>query len=443
MQTLEISNEIKRELFLRQEIIEGQDLLKFIPFISPEYKAPLHLLPLIVELEAILFKDEKRLITLSAPPQHYKTTTIEHFLALAIKIKPKVSIVIMSYNETFATDRIVNIITLLKKMGIKPNPMKSGKTGYMTESGASLIPAGIETGYTGRPADITIIDDPIRTLDDVTSVARTNRVLNTFKGVTETREQNKSSVIVTHTRWHKNDLIGWIQENRKRYLNINIPVLIDGKPLLPEKMGLEMIDIRRLESPDVFKAMYMGVPPNSMSALFRTEVNGELLPKYFTDIPNEYEAFSIGGDLAYTDKTRADYTVVVRGYKAQGKIYIDHVERWQQDIIYTKDRLKQIYNEYHAPIQLEDNGVQKGIVDMLVNEGIYINRQKVDASKYTRALEFASQWNLGNVYIRRADWNSWFVKELFDFTGSGKEHDDIVDACVYMFRGLQSSLAFA
>ena len=430
-------------VFFQERILNDKNVSKFIPFTNPTYTEPKHLELICKELSEITFDGVKKNICLSAPPQHFKTTTLQHWIALHLKVHPKANIVYMSYNETLAMERVYEITKILTKMGIHPDPKQSTKKQYWTQEGGKLTAAGIDVGFTGRKADIIIIDDPHKSLDDVRSVARMQSLINVFTGVVESREQNDTSVILTHTRWAKGDLIGWVLDNRKKYKYINVPVLQNGKAILPERFNLEAIEDWQTKNPDGFRSMYMGVPPNSMSALFRAEVNGEPLPKYFTDIPNEYESFSIGGDLAYTDKTRADYTVVVRGYKAQGKIYIDHVERWQQDIIYTKSRLKQIYEEYKAPIQLEDNGVQKGIVDMLVNEGIYINRQKVDASKYTRALEFASQWNLGNVYIRRADWNNWFVKELFDFTGSGKEHDDIVDACVYMFRGLQSSLAFA
>ena len=358
-------------------------------------------------------------------------------------LHPTINIVLMSYNTTYASHRVVNIITTLKRLGIKPNPMRKGKFGYETQTGASITPAGIATGYTGRPADITIIDDPVRTLDDVLSTAHMESTLRTFKGVTESREQNNSSIIITHTRWHKNDLIGWVLKERSRYSNINIPVITDGVPLLPSFLNLEMIGYKQKELGGDFNAMYMGQPPDSMSAIFRSEVDNKPLPKYYTNTPNEYDSFAIGGDLAYTDKTRADYSVIVTGYKSGEKIYIESVERWQRDFNYTREKLKQVYDKHQTPIQLEYNGVQKGIVDTVISDGVHVNKQKVDASKYTRALEFSAQWNLGNVYIKKADWNDVFLKEVFNFTGSGKEHDDIIDALVYLFRALSRSLSFA
>lgn len=425
-------------VFFEEEIIQKQSLMNFIPFVSPDFNPPYHLKEFVDDLEAMIFRGEKQLMTLSAPPQHFKTTTLEHAVALLIYLRPKTSVVLMSYNFTYASDRVMNIIEILNKLGIEPHPMKKGKSGYRTKDGASITPAGIATGYTGRPADLAIIDDPVRTLDDVLSVAHNRSMINTFEGVVDSREQNESSIIVTHTRWHKGDLIGWIMKNRDKYKHINIPVITDGVPLLPSKLNLEMIETKQKELGDAFKAMYMGQPPDSINQVFRSDG-----VQYYSETPKEYQSFAIGGDLAYTDKSRADFTAIVYMYKANDKYYIENVERWQRDFNYTRSKLKEVYQAHDTPIQLEYNGVQKGIVDTLISDGLYINKQKIENSKYTRSLDFASQWNLGNVLLKKAEWNEWYIKELLDFTGSGKEHDDCVDASVYAFRGLQSSFAFA
>jgi hypothetical protein len=110
-----------------------------------------------------------------------------------------------------------------------------------------LQAAGIDVGFTGRKADIIVIDDPHRSLDDVNSNARMKQLINTFTGIVETREQKKTSVIVTHTRWSKNDLIGWVLKNRD-YTNINIPVITDGKALLPQLFDIPEIEKKRKES---------------------------------------------------------------------------------------------------------------------------------------------------------------------------------------------------
>ena len=41
----------------------------------------------------------------------------------------------------------------------------------------------------------------------------------------------------------------------------------------------------------------------------------------------------------------------------------------------------------------------------------------------------------GNVYMLRADWNTEFVKELAEFTGSKSMHDDQVAALVTGYEG--------
>lgn len=435
--TLENEIIVDEVIHFQECVIDNRDVTGFVPYITPDYNAPDHLTPLTKELAEITFNGVKKNICLSAPPQHFKTTTLQHWLALHLKINPTANIVYMSYNETLATERTYEIIKILNRMGIYGDPKQSTKKQYWTQHGGKITAAGIDVGFTGRKADIIVIDDPHRSLDDVNSNARMNQLINTFTGVVETREQKQTSVIVTHTRWSKNDLIGWVLKNRD-YNYINIPVITDGKALLPQLFDIPQIEKKRKESENVFKAMYMGQPPDSINQVFRSDGI-----QYYTETPTQYSGSSIGGDLAYTDKSRADFTAVVYMYKVENKYYIENVERWQRDFNYSRTKLKEIYSEHNTPIQLEYNGVQKGIVDTLTADGLYINKQKIDASKYTRSLEFASAWNLGNVLIKKAEWNEWFIKELLDFTGSGKEHDDCVDASVYAFKGLQSTFAFA
>ena len=434
--------ELKRALWLKK-IIRNRELGTFVRYATPEFSEPTHLQPIVDALTEIAFDGVKKNICISAPPQHFKTTTLQHFIALYLVLKPTANIVYMSYNETLASQRVLEIIKILERLGIKPDPRQSTKTQYWTLKGGKITAAGVDAGFTGRAADLIIIDDPHKNIDEVRSPAMMQRLINVFKGVVETREQDRTSVIVTHTRWSKGDMIGWILDNRKKYQSINIPVINDGEPLLPSILGLNSIEEIRDGSPDVFLSMYMGQPPNSMSSVFRSELNGVTLPKYYTEKPNEFDSVAIGGDLAYTDKTRADYTVYVLMYKNGSKIYIEHAERWQQDFLYTRGRIKQVYDDYQIPFELEYNGVQKGIVETLENDGIAVNRQDVTASKYSRSLDFASEWNRGNVYIKKADWNQWFLDEVLSFTGSGKEHDDIVDACVYAYRGVSYDIGFA
>lgn len=427
---------IRDELYFRNKICKEKNVIRFIPFATQGYSKPKHLSSLTDELKEITFNNKKVNLCLAAPPQHFKTTTLQHWVALHLKIHPKANIVYMSYNETLATERVYEITKILKKIGIKPDPKQSTKKQFWTEDGGKITAAGIDVGFTGRKADVIIIDDPHRSLDDVTSNARMKQLINTFEGVVETREQNHTSVILTHTRWHKRDLIGWVLENREHYKYLNIPVLIDGEPIAPDLLSLEEIEKKRKTNKSRFNAMYLGQPLESLSSLFQKEI-------HYRETPTEYEGLSIGCDLAYTDSSRSDYTAYVVMYKVGDKYHIEEAGRWQSDINVTKIRLMELYEKYQVPIQLEDNGVQKGVNSLLSNYGIYINRNKIVNSKYTRALDFASQFNLGNVSMKRGAWNQDYIKELLEFTGSGREHDDWVDASVMAFKGLQSSFAVA
>lgn len=58
--------------------------------------------------------------------------------------------------------------------------------------------------------------------------------------------------------------------------------------------------------------------------------------------------------------------------------------------------------------------------------GFYVKTKPVTGSKITRAEPFSSQWQGGNVYLLRGDWNEKYLRELEGFPDLA--HDDMVDA---------------
>ncbi len=63
---------------------------------------------------------------------------------------------------------------------------------------------------TGRRADLLIIDDPIRDREDANSEVSRQSVKDWFSEVAYTRLTPRGAIVLIMTRWHDDDLAGWL-----------------------------------------------------------------------------------------------------------------------------------------------------------------------------------------------------------------------------------------
>src|SRR5207253_2678807 len=125
-----------------------------------------------------------------------------------------------------------------------------------------------------------------------------------------------ASVIVVHTRWHEDDLIGRLEKktdedddgNKVRiWETVNLPaVREDGTPLW-HKRPLKWLKRQRATIGEYdWWSIYMGSPRRKGGELFKG--------LYFyepNDRPTSGFEIAIGVDLAYSEKKRADWSVAV------------------------------------------------------------------------------------------------------------------------------------
>lgn len=76
----------------------------------------------------------------------------------------------------------------------------------------SVTSVGIGSGLTGKAADVMIVDDPIKDAKHADSKVVRRNLKAWWESVTTTRLGRNAIVIVVQTRWHEDDLAGWLQE---------------------------------------------------------------------------------------------------------------------------------------------------------------------------------------------------------------------------------------
>jgi predicted phage terminase large subunit-like protein len=426
---------------------EPLPLLEFIPRISPRYEKPLHLTPLIERLERI--PEEPQFLIVSVPPRHSKSETLLHFIAHYLSRYPSHRIAYCSYAQTFSETQAIKAHRYAKAAGINPDERMANRKDWQTSRGGGIFATGVGGEFTGRGADLLVIDDPVSNREQADSPTYREKTWAWFEDVAETRLEPGASVIVLMTRWHEDDLTGRLVRHRPDYQLLRIPALADGfdalgkvpavdplgrgegEALWPARYGRDVLEKIREQKPYTFASLYQGLPRPREGRLLQD-------PTHYQQLPESYRTV-IGADLAYSSKRYADHSAVVVYAVTVNEWFVRHVERWQADISDSLARLERLQTTYGGPIRVEGNGPQKAVVDLLKAKRLRVESVNRVADKYTEAQAFAEAWNAGRVKLPDpetlpAPWYAGFVEELLNFTGINDASDDMVDAAVNAYQ---------
>lgn len=195
---------------------------------------------------------------------------------------PYRNMILGSYNQDFANEFGQDVRTIMESTPSKqvfPNfQLAAGgaaKDHLITKEGGKIAFVGVGGSGSGKPADLFIVDDPYRNSEDANSKAYRDKVWNWFNGVVRARTKKNTTIVIVHTRWHQDDLIGRLCDPShpernglykgfaKRWTYINIPAVVTEADLA-EALGLKL---ELPTDPDVIE-QFGNVP---MSALWPEE----------------------------------------------------------------------------------------------------------------------------------------------------------------------------
>ena len=173
---------------------------------------------------------------------------------------------------------------------------------WLTPDRGGCIAAGVRGPFTGKGYALGIIDDPYKGPEDANSAAQRQKLIEWFQSVWLTRAEpgvNGSAgaaQVVVLTRWHQDDLIGWLLEQEageapQRWQVLNLPAIAEspqqqikfpatctiepdwrqpGKPLCPERFPLvELEQIRIRAGSYWWNALYQQWPSPAEGLLFQ------------------------------------------------------------------------------------------------------------------------------------------------------------------------------
>lgn len=407
-------------------------IFDFLVEASPHLRKPEHLAAVVPFMEAI--DESPQAFALSAPPRHGKSVLVNHLCARAMLRHPGIRIAYGCYSLDLAGFNSLEVKDILTSNNIDLDKNQNSKEEWRLANGSTFKCVAPGSGFTGRGADLIIVDDPYKGRTEAESGRIREATWNWFTAVAITRRSPHASVIVTHTRWTVDDLVGKVTKDHGwPYVNLQAIQPETGEALWPDEWPAEKLrTIQSLIGPYEWSSLYMGEPRPRGGAVF-----GDPTPCETEDWPQKFDRIVIGIDCAYTKKTHSDYSVaVVLGIK-DGQHYVLEVVRRQVEAPTFGEILKQLRAKYGSPtIYWYIGGIEKAVVDFFQNSlGVPVKAVPAKEDKFVRAQAVAAAWNSGRVHIPATDqpWSSAFLSEVLLFTGLDDPHDDQVDALAAAF----------
>ena len=305
----------------------------------------------------ISLTQRRKNLLINMSPQEGKSTMAAQFLPLrAFQHNPNFKIILATYAESLAHDHSRTMREIIGRHGSGVVDSMTGveiddKLGFQLSLTANkvdawriqnaqggLIAAGLHGSITGRGADLLIIDDPYKDMEEADSPTQREKVNNWMRSVARTRLSPKASIILIQTRWHPEDLAGEILSKEKKldprfrtWHHINIPAIAEegifdslgresGEPMVSARGERDWAETRRDVGERVWYALYQGSPRNPAGGLF--------LRSWFEphmEVPDVPVAAIVGIDPA--DSGKDDETGIIGGYLCpNGKVLL--AEDW-------------------------------------------------------------------------------------------------------------------
>ena len=276
----------------------------------------------------------KRLIV-EMPPRHGKSElTSKYFPAWYLGTFPERDIILTSATDDLALDFSAASRDLVDEhgagvFGVSLRRDVAARHRWQLDQGGSLRAAGVGGGIMGRGANLLIVDDYFKNVEEALSETQRKKVHQWYMSTSSTRLTPDGAVVVVATRWHPRDLIGQLladsEMGGEKWEVVRLQAIAeaddrmgraDGEALWPEQFSADWLYARRDSYYAsgygwMWEALYQQHPPEVLDA--------EWSPEYFTDAvwfddwpadeQIQWRVMALDPSVGRTDK--ADYSAYV------------------------------------------------------------------------------------------------------------------------------------
>jgi len=432
------------------------DPLAYAVGAMPSYQTPPHILRFADVVTTALQQGNARLIV-SMPPRHGKSLFLSRYLLCWLLGRhPDWQYIHATYQEEFARDfgrEIRNQVATPFHRAVFPgSQLRTDSTAagrFHTQSGGVYHAVGVGGATTGKGANLFIIDDPIKGPEDAISEAYRRRLKSWFQTVAYTRLMPGASVIITQTRWHEDDLAGWLLGGgggafEETWTYLNFPAIATehdplgrapGEALWPAQFPVDRLlqikamlergegeDGSPLLLPNAFPALYGGAPIAQEGNLFKRDSF-----QFVRELPTFERVFQYW-DTAYKADQLNDPSAGITFGVAGGKVFIIDVLRRRMETPEVEAAIEDRYAQYRPEaVLIEDKASGQGLIQRLRRKGLPILADQPENDKRTRAAEVTVLFAAGQVvFWTGCNGLAEYLAELLGFPYAA--HDDQVDA---------------
>lgn len=466
----------------------------FCEYVTPWYHAARHHQFVAKYLEQVLLyietdgKEGIGRLMVNEPPRHGKSLQISRlFPSFLLGKLPDKRVILTAYGADLAQEdsgavrafvtspRYQNLFgersTMDTPVDVSDSTRSKAAWDLAEPYRGGVIAAGVGGGIVGKGAHLLVVDDPFKNRKDAESKAYRDIVKSWWQSAAYTRLEAGGAVIITHTRWHPDDLAGtllkamMVDPMADQWTVLTLPAVAleaenyaqdekDQRKKLAEGQWLDLVDpMGRLPGEALWPEKY------PVEALKRIKANVSLtdvrewdaqyqqLPKalggnffqagWFDIIPSAPEGllWFRFWDLALTESKQADYTCGgAVAMDRHGDVFIRDMVRDRLTWPDAKERIAALsaVEGSNVVYGVEGTAFQLAALQELIADRRMANRTIIGIwphqDKVLRALPMQARASLGKVHLIAGMWVSDFIEEALGFPTAS--HDDQVDSAV-------------
>lgn len=404
---------------------------------------------------------DARLIV-SMPPQEGKSTLATKWApAWLLNDRPNTRIIIASYAASVARrmGRLIRgeLTTHSEQLDVRiADDVAAQHEFQIADKLGGVYAVGIGGGLTSRPADVMIIDDPLKDREQADSEVYRDRSWDWWTDVASARLAPGAPVIVILTRWHHDDLAGRLRAAEDGHLwdVVNIPAQADHSPekgqtdVLGRQPGEYMLSARG-RTPEQWERRKVQAGPRTWAALYQghpSPLAGDLFPETWSRyteplwverhdgtrvVPGTGHEIVQSWDLAFKDTKSSDYVVGQVWLRIGADAYLLDQVRARLSFTATLESIKSMSAKWPQASAkfVEDKANGPAVINALARQLPGLIPIEPEGSKYARAAAVSPFVHSKNVHLPEAALLP-NVEELLEETRSfpNGSHDDTIDA---------------